>query len=682
MPRASGEVVATAGLARLGFQDMIYFVTGASGFIGKRLVRALLSRPGSTVYFLLRDASPDRVGKLRDYWGEGADRAIPVAGDLTVAGLGIGAADLAALNNKVDHVFHLGAVYSLEADPAIEMTTNVEGTRNAVRFAEAIGAKHFHHMSSIAAAGLYQGVFREDMFEEAEHLDHPYFASKFEAERVVRSECRLPWRIYRPGIVVGDSRTGEIDKIDGPYYFFKSIQKLRRLLPPWLPTIGVEGGRINLVPVDFVVSALDHLAHLDGYDRRCFHLTDEDPYRVGDILAIFARAAHAPDMGIRINAALLNLIPHGIIEGLSALTPVRRIREAVMKDLGLPDGILQFLNYPTRFDAREAQRLLEPAGIRVPRLEDYAWRLWDYWERHLDPELHIDRSLRARVANRVVLVTGGSSGIGKATALKIAAAGATTIIVARDAEKLAATQQQAAARGLSLITYAADIADPAQCDELIKKIIAEHGGVDILVNNAGRSIRRGIEHSYDRMHDFERTMRINYFGCVQLTMGFLPAMVKKQNGHVINISSIGVLAGSPRFSAYVASKAALEAWTRCAAAEFMDRGVDFTIVNFGLVRTPMIAPTKFYDHVPAMTPEEAAGFVADAIIRRPVRVTNRLGVFSQVLQALAPRVAQTILNTSFRMFPDSAAAAGEKPSGEMPTADQIAFTQMLRGMHY
>ena len=660
---------------------MIYFVTGASGFIGKRLVRALLSHPGSTVYFLLRNASPERVARLREYWKTDETRAIPVAGNLITAELGVASDEVATLMNKVDHFFHLGAVYSLEADPSVELMTNVDGTRNALCFAQTISAKRFHHMSSIAAAGLYQGVFREDMFEEAERLEHPYFASKFQAEKIVREECRLPWRIYRPGIVVGDSKTGEMDKVDGPYYFFKLIQKLRKILPPWLPVIGVEGGRINLVPVDFVVSALDHLAHVDGQDGHCFHLTDSDPHRVGDILALFARAAHAPDMGIRINAALLGLIPRGILDGVLALTPARRLREAIMKDLGLPDGILQFLNYPTRFDNRDAQRLLDQAGIRVPRIEDYAWRLWDYWERHLDPDLHIDRSLRGRVANRIVLITGGSSGIGKAAALKIAAAGAVTLIVARDAAKLAATRLEAAARGLSIVTYAADIADPAQCDALIKTIIADHGGVDILINNAGRSIRRGIEHSYDRLHDFERTMRINYFASVQLTMGLLPEMVKKQSGHVINISSIGVLAGSPRFSAYVASKAALEAWTQCAAGEFLDRGINFTIINFGLVRTPMIAPTKFYDHVPTMTPEEAADLIAEAIIRRPVRLTTRLGVFSQVVQALAPRFGQTILNTSFRMFPDSAAATG-KAGSEVPTADQIAFTQMLRGLHY
>lgn len=662
---------------------MIYFVTGASGFIGKRLVARLLERPDATVYFLTRDKSTDKLAALYDFWQADKGRAVPVLGDLREPLLGLSKTDQRKLKGKVDHFFHLAAVYDLGADAQTQMAVNVEGTRHTVALAEALQAGCFHHVSSIAAAGLYEGVFREDMFDEAENLDHPYFASKHDAEKVVRTELKRPWRVYRPGVVVGDSRTGEMDKIDGPYYFFKLIQKLRRLLPPWMPTIGIEGGRINLVPVDYVVAAMDHIAHKPGLDQGCFHLVDPHPRRVGDVLNIFARAAHAPDMAMRVNAALLGFIPRSIKKSLMALTPVRRVRRAVMKDLGLPDDILNFVNYPTRFDSRDAERALAGSGIKVPALEDYAWKLWDYWERRLDPDLFIDRTLRGRVEGKVVLITGGSSGIGKAAAFKIAHAGAITLIVARDQAKLDETVAEAAAQGLTLIPYSADIGEEASCAELLVRITEAHGGVDVLVNNAGRSIRRGIENSFDRFHDYERTMQVNYFGSLRLTMGLLPGMIARRAGHVINISSIGVLTNAPRFSAYVASKAALDAFTRCAASEFVDRGIEFTTINMPLVKTPMIAPTRLYDQVPTLTPDEAADLIVDAIIHRPVRIATRLGVFGQVIHAVAPRVAQIIMNTSYRMFPDSSAALG-KGNGKpvAPTADQVAFSQFMKGIHF
>jgi len=660
---------------------MHYLVTGASGFIGKRLVRALLARPGAVVYFVLRNPSAERVRSLRAYWNADAKRAIPIEGDLTQPALGVARSNIRKLAGKIDHVFHLAAIYDLEADAQAEMTANVEGTRHAVQCAEAIKAGCFHHVSSIAAAGMYDGVFREDMFVEATKLDHPYFASKHLAEKVVRSACSIPWRVYRPGIVVGDSQTGEMDKIDGPYYFFKLIQKMRKLLPPWMPTIGIEGGRINIVPVDFVVAALDHLSHLRGHDGKCFHLTDPEPRRVGDILNIFARAAHAPEMAARVNASLFSFVPDAVIKSLTALAPVRRIKHAVMKDLGLPSDMFRFVNYPTRFDCREAEKLLRPAGITVPHIETYAWRLWDYWERHLDPDLFVDRTLHGKVGGKVVLITGGSAGIGKATAFKIAAAGARTIIVARDPEKLEATAREADAQGLKLFTYAADVSSPEQCDALLKQVLADHDHVDYLVNNAGRSIRRGIENSYDRFHDFERTMQVNYFGALRLTLGLLPSMSERRRGHVINISSIGVLTNAPRFSAYVASKAALDAWTRCAASEYLDRGVEFTTINMPLVRTEMIAPTKFYQNVPTLSPDEAADLVVDAIIHKPVRVATRLGIFGEVIHALTPHIAQIIMNTTFRMFPDSNAAKGGRPGDDLPTAEQVTMTQIMRGLH-
>ena len=663
---------------------MQYFITGASGFIGRRLVKKLLAREDSTIYFLVRAAEKESLANLYDFWECDATRAIPVVGDLTEPLLGVAAVDRKKLGKKTTHFFHLAAIYDLSAAADIQLKVNVEGTRNTVKFAEEIGAKHFHLFSSIASAGMFEGLFREDMFEEAEGLDHPYFKTKHDSEGIVRRECSIPWRIYRPAIVVGDSRTGEMDKIDGPYYFFKLIQKMRKMLPAWMPTIGIEGGRINVVPVDFLVNAVDHIAHAKGEDGKCFHLVDPLPMRVGDLLNTFARAAHAPEMTMRINAALFSFIPRHMRKALLALTPVRRIRHAVMKDLGLPDDMFRFVNYPTRFDCRETTRVLKGTGIVVPPLENYAWRLWDYWERNLDPDLFIDRSLRGQVEGRVVLITGASSGIGKATAWKLAEAGAHVVTIARDKEQLDEVVAEFAAAGLKLHAYVGDLADMASADAVTQQVLAEHGVVDVLINNAGRSIRRAIENSFERFHDFERTMQLNYFGSLKVTMGVLPRMIAQKRGHIINISSIGVLTNAPRFSAYVASKSALDAWTRCAASEFADRGINFTTINMPLVKTPMIAPTKIYDQVPTLTPEEAAALICDAVVHKQVRVATRLGITGQVLHALVPRVAQIIMNTTFRMFPDSSAAK-EKKAGmlpEMPSADQVAFQQFMRGIYF
>jgi NAD(P)-dependent dehydrogenase (short-subunit alcohol dehydrogenase family) len=263
----------------------------------------------------------------------------------------------------------------------------------------------------------------------------------------------------------------------------------------------------------------------------------------------------------------------------------------------------------------------------------------------------------------------------------LAQAGAKTVIVARAAEKLDLTREEFSVQGLEVETYSADISDPGQCAAFIESVLSEHGGIDILVNNAGRSIRRAIENSYDRPHDLERTLRLNYLAAVQLAMGFLPGMTERRSGHIVNVSSIGVLTTAPRFSAYVASKAALEAWTDCAASEFLDRGVAFTNVNMPLVRTGMIAPTKFYQHVPTLDPDEASDLVVEALIHRPARVATRLGRFGHAVQAVAPNMGRIVLNTAFRMFPESAAARGAKEGEVAPTADQIAFTQLLRGLH-
>ena len=662
---------------------MNYLITGGTGFIGHNLIGELLEqKKKATIYVLVRKGSKKKLDALKKEWGTGAKRVVPITGDLTKPFLGVPPKKRRELEGKIDHVFHLAAVYDLMADAESQVRVNVEGTQNVVNLAADIKAKRFHHMSSIAAAGLYSGIFREDMFEEAHGLDNAYFRTKHDSESVVRRECKMPWRIYRPGIVVGHSETGVIDKIDGPYYFFKLIQKMRKMLPSWMPTLGLEGGRINIVPVDYVVNATIFIAHKAKLDGQCFHLTDPKPKRIGEVLNLFARAAHAPQMTMRIDARIFNYIPATITAGLRMLPPVRRITRHVMKDLGLPPDMMKFVNYPTKFDNRETEKALKGSGIMVPRLDDYAWRLWDYWERHLDPDLFIDRSLRGHVRDRVVVVTGASSGIGLAVSAMMARAGAKVIMVARGEEKLAIALDEINTMGGKAWSYTCDVSDLEACDQLIDKITEDHGSIDVLVNNAGRSIRRSIALSYDRFHDFERTMQLNYFGSLRLIMRALPGMTARRKGHVINISSIGVLTNSPRFSAYVASKAALDAFSRCASAEYSDTGISFTTINMPLVRTPMIAPTKMYDNVPTITPDEAAEFIRQAVIYKPQRIATRMGVFAQTLHAVAPKIAEIVMNSAFRMFPDSSAAKGISEDQEEASPEQLAFASLMQGIHW
>jgi short-subunit dehydrogenase len=661
---------------------MAYFITGGTGFIGRNFIDKLKDREGD-IYVLTRAASMHKFEELQERLGDSGDRLIPVTGDLTEPLLGVDEATIGDLKGKIKHFCHFAAIYDIAASAEAQTATNIDGTRNAVKLAEALESGCFEHVSSIAAGGMYHGTFREDMFEEAENLDHPYFSTKHDSEGIVRDECQVPWRVYRPGMVVGNSKTGEIDKIDGAYYFFKSLQKIRNVLPPWFPLIGIEGGKFNIVPVDYVVDAMDHIVHQGDLDGRAFHLTDPDHHSMGNMMNIFAEAGHAPRFNMRVDTRMFGFIPSFVRTTLAGLPPVKRIINTLLEDMGLPDSVTMFMNYPTRYDNRDTERALKGSGISCPDLRDYAPVIWDYWERNLDPDLFVDHSLEGNVGGKIVLITGASSGIGKTSALRLAEAGAHVLLVARSADKLEETAAEIAELGGVATIYQADASNLEDCDRLIAEVLANHGFVDILINNAGRSIRRSLELSYDRFHDFERTMQINYFGAVRLTMGLLPSMSAQKKGHVINMSSISALTPSPRFSAYVASKSALDAWTRAAAVEYSDRNVRFTTINMPLVRTPMISATSIYDSMPVLSPDEAADMVVEAVIKKPKRIASQMGIFLQVMTAVAPKFSEVLMNTVFRMFGDSAAAKGEKQVGKVEASnEQVALASLMKGVHF
>jgi NAD(P)-dependent dehydrogenase (short-subunit alcohol dehydrogenase family) len=668
---------------------MAYFVTGATGFIGRFLMAELLKRDG-TIYVLCRASSLDKLDELRVRLGTDDQRVVAVIGDLAKDRLGVEPDEVERLAGTIEHFFHLAAIYDLTADADSQRVANVEGTRHAIGLADALHAGHFHQVSSIAAAGLYPGVFTEDMFDEAVDVDNnPYYLTKHESEAVVRRECRVPWRVYRPGIVVGHSETGEIDKIDGPYYFFRTIQRLRGMAPSWLRGVGIEGGPINIVPVDFVAKAMDYLAHEPGLDGQAFHLTDPEPLTVGGMANVFAKAAHAPQFAMNVDTTFLDSVPGPIKAGLSRLPGARQATDLLLAELGIPREVLHYVNYPTRFDSTKTQQLLAGSGISVPPLSSYAQTLWEYWERTYSPDRRKDRALARAIKGKTVLITGASSGIGRATALRVGAAGGRVILVARTAEKLEQTRQEIEDLGGIAFVHRCDLSDMADIERLAKEVLDEHGRVDVLVNNAGRSIRRSITLSYDRFHDFERTMQLNYFGAVRLILSLLPVMRQpsadgRKGGHIINISSIGVQTNTPRFSAYVASKAALDAFSRCIASEVIDDGVHLTTIHMPLVRTPMIAPTKMYDRFPTITPVEAADMICRAMIRRPKKVGTTLGNVGELAYQVAPRGVDVILNAGYKMFPDSKAARGGERTekAEEPSTESVAFAHILRGVHW
>jgi len=659
---------------------MTYFVTGATGFIGRHLVQELLANREGEIALLVRPASHPRVESLIRSWGA-ANRISVVPGDLGSPMLGVAEDWIEEHRGDVDHFFHVAALYDMAAADELNEQLNVGGTRSALELAAALDAGIFHHVSSVAVAGDYQGLFDEEMFDEGQGLPSSYHRTKFESERIVREECPVPWRVYRPSIVVGHSETGEMDKVDGPYYFFPLFKRLRDTLPQWLPVLGVDLGDTNVVPVDYVASAMDHIAHEPGLDGQAFHLVNPDPQRTVDVVNAFASAAKAPRFTVPLDRRLTGLLPANLLPKALQLSPVQLALRETIGRVGVPSEVLGHVSFPSQFAARRTLRALRGSGISCPDLDSFAPALWSYWEDHLDEDTARNDKLRETLGGKKVVITGASSGIGRSTALKVAQAGGVPILVARGKDKLEETRDDIERTGGTAFVYACDLSDLEAIDALCDQLCSEHETIDFVVNNAGRSIRRSLALSHDRFHDFERTMSLNYFGAIRLVMGVLDKMRAQGHGHIVNISSIGVQTSPPRFSAYVASKAALDAWSNVVSSEVFGDGVGFTTIHMPLVKTPMIAPTKIYDAFPTITPAQAADMVLEAMVERPHELNTVLGTLGAVAHTLAPKTTFRVLHMAYKVFPDSAAARGDEDDTG-PTSEQLFLARLLKGVHW
>ena len=291
----------------------------------------------------------------------------------------------------------------------------------------------------------------------------------------------------------------------------------------------------------------------------------------------------------------------------------------------------------------------------------------------------LEQLFQKKVQGKIALITGASSGIGLTVAKKLAAAGAHVLLVSRTEETLKEVQAEIQAEGGQADIFPCDLNDMDAIDEVSKQIIASVDHIDILINNAGRSIRRAVHESVDRFHDFERTMQLNYFGAVRLVLNILPQMMVRKDGQIINISSIGVLANATRFSAYVASKAALDAFSRCLSAEVHSHKIAITSVYMPLVRTPMIAPTKIYKYVPTLSPEQAADLVAYAIVKRPKKVATNLGRLASITYSITPGINNKLMSIGFNLFPSSTASVGEQQKLNLV---QRAYARLFPGEHW
>jgi thioester reductase-like protein/short-subunit dehydrogenase involved in D-alanine esterification of teichoic acids len=628
---------------------MRYVVTGGTGFIGRRVASQILaSSQDAEVWVLVRRESLARFERLALDWGE---RVKPLVGDLTTPDLGLTDETIAELG-AIEHVVHCAAIYDMTAGEDEQRAANVEGTRAVIALARRLDAT-LHHVSSIAVAGTYRGTYTEDDFDVAQDLPTPYHQTKFEAELLVRSAQGLRYRVYRPAVVVGDSRTGEMDKVDGPYYFFGILAKLRKL-PSFTPMVLPDAGRNNIVPVDYVVEALVALMHADGRDGQTFHLIAPKTIGLRGIYRGVAQAAGLP--------SLRGSLPRSTATPfLRATGRAKVLRNMAVTQLGIPGEIIDVIDLAPTFTSDNAQQALRGTGITVPEFASYAPQLWRYWAEHLDPNRARRDDPAGPLVGRHVIITGASSGIGRASSIAVAERGATVFALARNAEALDDLVAEIRAAGGKAHAFTCDVTDSTSVEHTIKDILGRFGHVDYLVNNAGRSIRRSVIASTDRFHDYERVMAVNYFGAVRMVLALLPHWRERRFGHVVNVSSAGVQASSPKYSSYLPTKAALDAFAEVVSTETLSDHITFTTIHMPLVQTPMIAPSRRLNPLPPISAEHAAAMVVRGLVEKPVRIDTPMGTLADVGTYFTPKLARRVLHQLYLGFPDSAAARGVAP---------------------
>ncbi|WP_445169043.1 SDR family oxidoreductase [Mycolicibacterium sp. Dal123E01] len=578
---------------------MRYVVTGGTGFMERRVVTALLDRHEDAEIWTSADDRPEHA----------------------------------------DHVINLRPA---DTEAALDLSRELGAT--------------LHQLSSVAVVGDFAGEYTEDDFDIGQQLPTRSQRAAFDAEQLVRVSPDVPFRIYRTGVIVGDSHTGETDRITGPYHVFGLLARLTGL-PSVTPILLPDIGRINVVPVDYVVAALVELMHAEDREGQTFHLTALEPIGLRQIYRSVARGAGLPPL----RGSLPRLVAEPLL-GVRGRAKV--LRDMAATQIGVPPEAIDSLETEAVFHSEFTREALSSSGIEPPSFPSYAPALWRYWSEHLDPERTRSGDPDGPLVGRHVIITGASSGIGRASAVAVAARGATVFALARNGAALQELVEEIEAGGGKVgggkvIAFSCDITDTESVEVTIAEILDRFGHVDYLVNNAGRSIRRSVSASTDRFHDYERVMAVNYFGAVRMVLALLPHWRARRFGHVVNVSSAGVQARNPKYSSYLPSKAALDAFTDVVASETLSDNITFTTIHMPLVQTPMIVPSGRLNPVPPISVEHAAAMVVRALVEKPVRIDTPLGTLADAGQYLTPKLARRVLHQLYLGYPDSPAARGE-----------------------
>ncbi len=418
-----------------------------------------------------------------------------------------------------------------------------------------------------------------------------------------------------------------------------------------------DTGRTNIVPVDYVADALVALMHADGQDQRTFHLTAPNTIGLRGIYRGIARAAGLPPLRGSLPRSMATSV-------LKVSGRAKVLRNMAATQLGVPAEVLDVIDLAPTFISDETQKALRGSGIGVPEFATYAPKLWRYWAEHLDPDRARRDDPNGPLVGRHVIITGASSGIGRASAVAVAERGATVFALARNGEALDELVSDIRASGGKAYAFTCDITDSASVEHTVKDILGRFDHVDYLVNNAGRSIRRSVVNSTDRLHDYERVMAVNYFGAVRMVLALLPHWRERRFGHVVNVSSAGVQARNPKYSSYLPTKAALDAFSDVVSTETLSDHITFTNIHMPLVATPMIAPSKRLNPVPPISAERAAAMVVRGLVEKPARIDTPMGTLAEAGHQFAPRLSRRILHQLYLGYPDSAAARGVAEHGD------------------